>query len=254
MKLRELIESTLDISNDVEKIYRRYMSNDLPTLLSNGYNSLKPKVLSPDTVEKLLISPQAIEAFKKSPISISFYKKPPMYAPLEKTIYLNFDDDLIKHLLTYGSLEDIKKNIPQAKFMHIKQAATQETTEAIISHELSHWVRDALGNQYLDKSIRKFASRGGDENRKAVKQVNGGYNDPYLTNAEIDAQVHELLPLYKKYSKYWDEMTWNELMYLSTALHKRNQKLSPEDKEIWKRKMKSRMQREGILGVKMRNT
>lgn len=43
-------------------------------------------------------------------------------------------------------------------------------------------------------------------------------------------------------------------MYLSTALHKRNQKLSPEDKQIWKKKMKMRMQREGILGSNMRNT
>lgn len=254
MRFRELTESVVDISTDVEKIYRRYMANDLKLLLSNGPAALRPKILQPLTVEKMLVSPAAKEAFEKNPLTIVFYEREPMYVANTSTVYLNFDDDLIKHLDEFGSLPEIKQHVSPGKYIHLKQSATQETTEAIISHELSHWIRDSLGNRYIAKAATKFADRGGLTSKKAVKQWNGSYNDSYLSNSEIDGQVHELLPLYNKYKEHWEEMTWNELMYLSTALHKRNQNLSPEDKQIWKKKMKIRMQREGILGKKMRNT
>lgn len=249
-----LKESVLDISEDVKKIYRRYMANDLQTLLQHGPTKLRPKTLNPETVEKLLVSPSTKEAFSKNPVTIVFYEREPMYVAGSSTLYLNFDDDFIRHLSDYGSLTDVKQQVSSGKYVHLKQAATQETTEAIISHEMSHWVRDSLGNKFIRHAASKFADRGGSESKKAVKKWNGGYNDPYLSNAEIDGQVHELLPIYAKYKEHWEELTWNELMYLSTALHKRNQKLSPEDKQIWKKKMKMRMQREGILGSNMRNT
>lgn len=249
-----LNESVVDISVDVAKIYRRYMANDLTLLLTNGPSALRPKILHLQTVDKMLESSAAKEAFKKNPLTIVFYERVPMYDANTSTVYLNFDDDLIKHLDEFGSLPEIKQRVSPGKYIHLKQAATQETTEAIISHELSHWIRDSLGSRYIAKAAIKFADRGGLSSKKAIKQWNGGYNDPYLSNTEIDGQVYELLPLYNKYKAHWEELTWNELMYLSTALHKRNQTLSPEDKEIWKKKMKIRMQREGILGKKMRNT
>ena len=70
---------------------------------------------------------------------------------------------------------------------------------------------------------------------------------------EIQGQIHNIKQLHNSFSDKWNEMTFREMISLSPALNAVYNQLNSEQLTQWKRDLKTRMSREGLLGKMMRD-
>jgi hypothetical protein len=70
---------------------------------------------------------------------------------------------------------------------------------------------------------------------------------------EIQAQIHNVKQLYKKYKDIWDDLTFDNMLDLSPLLSSINNNFSGDIKTTWRKNLKIRMHREGLLGKNMVN-
>ena len=183
----------------------------------------------------LLKSPICKQAHDILPINIyAGIIKTACYIPEYKEIYVGISGNAFNFAcLQLDALPQSQKSMMLSEFTEIRIKST-------IQHELVHWIDDAMHNQHMSK-------RAGNHEQFA-KHVLGGKNNVGLGTIEVQAQVHQINLIRKKIGQArWDKLSWDKLLDFHSALRSLDNTLGAE----WRKIIKHRMAREGILGKNM---
>lgn len=157
-----------------------------------------------------------------------------MYVPSKKEIFVGVSNNAFNYsCLQLDALPQSQKSMMLSEFTEIRIKST-------IQHELVHWIDDAMNNQHMSK-------RSGDHEQFA-KHILGGKSHVGLGTIEVQAQVHQINLIRKRVGQVkWDNMSWDKLLDYHSALRSLDNLLGAE----WRKIIKHRMAREGILGKNM---
>ena len=270
--LTQLLEKTFDIDNDVTFIYNKYLKNIINDIAKKKLNN---KIIdnifsSKDTLiakisSKYLKCDDCIKAHNINPIDIyiglfndigsayahNFNKK-------DNKIFISLNVSVLRDLLYrdyvfYSYEKEIEKEY--------YKLLSAETLQAVIYHELSHWLSDSLYNWHItNKKALIYLDKKDIEIILKVPDVNISY-------FEIDAQVHSIKMLKKLIIKrlgdlkgnfIWNNKTMTNLADEYQTLHIIydivNKNYGSNISNIWIKNLKKRLDREKLLGKKMINT
>lgn len=172
------------------------------------------------------------------------------YNSIKKKITLSFNPDAIKALSKLDTYSDIVQK-------KIVSEISEDSIKSAIVHELSHWIRDSLNNNYLYNLVvdTKDFDRNDPKQMKKLQGIWGRRKDITASHFEIDAQVHGIKQI-KDLHTDWDVLTLLEdlfflypsLMEIGRLLYK---EFSPTAYTKWIKDLVKRMARENILGKSM---
>jgi len=249
--LREglMSEALISVDDDVNFIYDTYFRDGINKINKSGFVTpylFKSKILN----SSILKSKLSISANEKNPIIIylnndSFDGN--FYNPIKGIISIMLNKGAINYAMEYGG--DINKAMDSIYSNDVEKAKrfmnefTESKVKGSIHHELSHWIDDTLRVGRVSKAIDYSVKHNTTMDKRGVKR--------YLQPMEIDAVMHNIYQLKQEYSDIWDDLTFNELVNNSPALHSAAYNYTPEEKMRWRRLIRTRMNREGLLGKNM---
>lgn len=241
-----LYEKLTEIIEDVDWIYDKYFKKAYDYIEEN--NKLNTSLFISDIFSsKELISSICKKAHGINPVNIYINDDKNNsavnnYNPFEKKIHLGVNKSAIEHALAFDTLTDAINYLDDDRQ---KKSFTKEFKEATmkgsIHHELTHWVDDTFNNEHIKKKLEKNIERG-----IRIKNIN-------FTKFELQAQIHNIMQLKRKYEKIWDTFTFSEMIELSPSLSKTMNNNDFDAREKWIFSLKKRMYREGLLGKNMYN-
>jgi hypothetical protein len=234
-----LTEKLMEIDDDVDYIYDTYFRADLDRVWANNkiaHNSFPKRT----TDTSILKSPLCVKAHEINPTEIHINYGSNYYRSdqSKELISISVNSNLIDSALGFSTLDDFIRTYDTAKY-----DLSEEKIKGSIHHELVHWLDDSLHNRHLSKSISKYYEKNKDKNKV----------DVYLKTFEIQALIHNIKQMRRKYEDQWDELTFEELVKITPTLYHLYKNFTPEQKIVFTRKIKTRMSREGLLGKKMTN-
>lgn len=243
LKENFLMERLTEIDNDVDYIYDNYFKKDIEEIQRTNIVTIDMfKKSKLDT--SYLMSKDASIANKENPCLINInFGGINHYNPNEQIINLTINGNALSHVMNYkGNIELAKNELPERVQKRFKQEFTEEKLKGTINHELVHWIDDTLHNKHIQKTLEK------------AKETKGGIfrNKPISMNyLEIQAQIHNIKQAKRKHSENWDNLTFGDLLEIIPVLSIINNGLSFENREQWRKAIRRRMYREGLLGKKM---
>ena len=240
-----------DIEDDVEFLYS-FFKDDIEEIERTGMlkENMFPKRI---ITTAQLTSDKAKKANKINPCNIHindfvglftsyFFYKPKQdnndISIIGMRIHKNAFNLIIKD--TKGDL-----NIASEHYSGIEKEFTSTKIKGSIRHELTHWIDDTFNNSNI-KNILK-------NNGVMKKMKHKGYDNVNLLSFEIYAILQNIYQLKLDNSDIWDEITFDEMIYMINSLGSIKKNTSKKDFDIWKRKIKRKMYKEGILGKNMIN-
>ena len=234
-----LTEKLMEIDDDVDYIYDTYFRADLDRVWANNkiaHNSFPKRT----TDTSILKSPLCVKAHEINPTEIHINYGSNYYRSdqSKELISISVNSNLIDSALGFRTLDDFIRTYDTAKY-----DLSEEKIKGSIHHELVHWLDDSLHNRHLSKTISKYYEKNKDKNNV----------DVYLKTFEIQALIHNIKQMRRKYEDQWDELTFEELVKITPTLYHLYKSFTPEQKVMFTRKIKIRMSREGLLGKKMAN-
>ena len=234
-----LTEKLMEIDDDVDYIYDTYFRADLDRVWANNkitHNSFPKRT----TDTSILKSPLCVKAHEINPTEIHINYGSNYYRSdqSKELISISVNSNLIDSALGFSTLDDFIRTYDTAKY-----DLSEERIKGSIHHELVHWLDDSLHNRHLSKTISKYYEKNKDKNKV----------DVYLKTFEIQALIHNIKQMRRKYEDQWDELTFEELVKITPTLYHLYKNFAPEQKIVFTRKIKTRMSREGLLGKKMAN-
>lgn len=246
--LRESIlsEKLTNVDIDVDMLYDKYFNSAIETIEKTGVvNSDLFKQFETDT--SILISKDSIKCHELNPCVIKINPGTNFYNPIHKIIGIGYAKNAYDFVMNNGD-GNIKNSLPylrdesQQKIL-IKEF-TEERIKGSIHHELAHWIDDTLNNKHIEARVNKARE-------KNTTSLGGIPVD--ATRMEIQGQIHNVKQLYNKYKDIWNDISFQDMLYMSPSLTSVNNKFSGERKAKWRKELKLRMNREGLLGKNMVN-
>lgn len=246
--LREgiLSEKLTDVDTDVDMLYDKYFRHDVEKAQSTG-------VITPDmfkefeTDTSILSSPDAFTCHELNPCVIKINPGLNYYNPKYKIIGIGHSKNALNFIMDYAD-GNIKNAINYLNDERQKKNLSMEFTEprvkGSIHHELAHWIDDTLNNKHIEARIDKAREYN-------TRDLGGVPVDS--TKMEIQAQIHNVKQLHNKHKDVWDKISFQDMLDMSPSLDNINHKLTGEIKIKWRRELKHRMNREGLLGKNMTN-
>ena len=246
--LREglLFEKLSEIDSDVDFIYDNYFKTDVDEIDRTGIIT-NTMFRRSEIDTSILKSADCIEAHKLNPCEIKINYGSNFYRPSTNTISVSVSSSALNFVrdeangdikLAADSLFDIlQKNTIVREF-------NEERIKGSIHHELAHWIDDTFHNRHITNRLNK-----------AMELKNRNINNLPVnaSKMEVHAQMHNIKQLHNKYKNVWDELTFNDMLALSSLLSSINNQLSSDIRKKWHRDLKVRMNREGLLGKNMVN-
>lgn len=240
---RFIVEKLTDVDSDVDLIYDLFFKKDIEEIEKTGVVT-ESMFKTAETDTSILKSEEAIKGHQIAPCQILINNKVNGYDPINNKIYISAHFGAVGVAL--GDEGDIMK---AAKWMGSERTSflrefTKEKIKGSIHHELVHWLDDIFHGGHIKRRVEKqlkFGTRdlGG-------KPVNA-------EKFEIQAQIHNIKQLHNSFGDSWDEMTFTDMINLSPSLSLVYNSLRGEHLKEWKRNLKTRMSREGLLGKNMRD-
>lgn len=244
-------EKLYDIESDSDYIYNKYIKNFVDRVINNNLNKFEL-----DTVNnvnnycrlavcqsKELTSSDCMEAHRLKPIQIEIAIKEDnsRYIYNENRILIFISPTNIKKVLGVN----VKNKVDKHLVVLFKNGGL---FKYVLTHELSHWVRDALSNKYLSKYDMVAL-------KKQITIIQYLKTDVSLSHIEIDAQVHTIKQIKSIVGeKRWNKMLLEQLVELYPSLKLIYEKLMMSNGRLvvnWERSLIKRMHREGLMGDKM---
>jgi hypothetical protein len=249
--LRESIlsEKLTDVDTDVDMLYDKYFKEDIDTIERTGLVTVN-MFEKFETNTSILTSPDSIKCHELNPCIIKINVSNNYYQPNNKIISIGVSKNAYNFVIDYadGNIESAAEAIKYSQGEHQRKAFIKEFTEArvkgSIHHELAHWIDDTLNNQHLKARINKAMERN-------TRDLGGIPVD--ATKMEIQGQIHNVKQLYNKYKDIWDKISFQDMLELSPPLYSINNRFTGETKVKWRKELKLRMNREGLLGKNMTN-
>lgn len=141
-----------------------------------------------------------------------------------------------------------KENIDKSRHKLYKNEFTEGRVKASIAHELTHWMDDALHDNFLTKRLKKAYAMKLQNSPDWEKVRQGGEDDTYLSDYEVNAVINGIAELKRQNEDVWNELTWEDLKNMYSTLDNLDNRLGLE----WRKKIFKRLAREGLLGDRMR--
>lgn len=245
-----LFESISDSEPDVDYVYNTFFKKDIDSIKKTG-------IVTPDmfkqnehdlTTEILNNSKECIRAHDINPCTIVINdRKFPInsYDPIDNRIAISINFSALDACLDEnGILSDAYKYIQDDQIDSFNMEFEEHRIKGSIHHEIAHWVDDSLNNNHIKKRIHKQIKY----NTANLKNIPVAFS-----NMEIHGQIHNIKQIYNKYKDKWDTMTFDDVINLSPSLMVANKTQPIELRDEWKKKIKKRMYREGLLGKTMIN-
>lgn len=235
-------EGVFNIDKDVDNLYNLYFKDDI-----DEFN--KTKVLNNNLFKRFelttndLSSDVCVKANEINPCTILINYGLNYYKPSKNIISISVSREAT-NLIDFvgGNINDTISELTPQSFKMIKQEFSEEKMKGSIRHELIHWLDDSLNNKHIDKKLNRAM--------ELYKPMNKTINTHYL---EINAQIGNIQELKRKYSNYWDIMSFDDMIKLSPSLNNILNNLPKSKLDKWIKSLKKRMYREGLLGKKMYN-
>jgi hypothetical protein len=153
------------------------------------------------------------------------------YNPQKKVIQIGISENAVLGLFQYRYFSTSVRAQLETEF-------SKEKIKSTIRHELTHWLDDSLNNLHMSK----IAQIGDPE--KFIKFLKSGQQDISLGHIEVNAVVSQIAEIKRMLGrKKYERLSWDELMSLHPSLKMLNTKMGAP----WRRKIASRMSREGLL-------
>lgn len=251
-----IFEKTFPTAKDVDYIYKTYYADMFRQVKNGTWDGIFQERYFPSTD---LPSAMAKKASKINPVTIwvaVFNKKGNSYNPTGQLISITTEETAFRLLLSnYGSIKSSLDMVRDNQRQPLSSEYDGTKLRTSISHELSHWFDDTFHNQHLYKMLGKGQAvnleKGEAERSKVLTR---GKPNIFMTPYEINAQIHQIKELKRKYRRQWDKLSFDEMMVLDNTIGGNANKLSPGNFAIWKRHILKRMAREGLLGASMTRT
>lgn len=239
-----IFEKLTEVDDDVDLIYDLYFKKDIEEIEKTGIvKSSMFQMAETDT--SILKTEESIKGHEIAPCKIFINNKLNGYDPLKKVIFISVNLGAFNFALDEGG--DIKKAsifLSSNQRNSFLKEFSKEKIKGSIHHELTHWLDDVFHNQHIANRIKKQISAGTrDIGRRPVNSE----------KFEIQSQIHNIKQLYRSFSHVWDEMTFRDMISLSPPLNTVYNQLNADYLKQWKRDLKTRMSREGLLGKMMRD-
>jgi hypothetical protein len=243
--LREslITEAIHNIDDDVDLIYDTFFGNDIEKLFNT--RKLTDDMFNKDKTDtSILQNPLCVEAHQKNPCRILINYGENVYNPINNIISMTVNPAAINFLKSQNNdLDRSLNSLSKEDVRLFKTDFSEEKIKASIHHELTHWLDDVFYNKRIKRATDKFI--------KKNKRV-GKNNIPIDADTlEIQAQIHNIHQLKRKYNDIWNSLTFNEMMTMSSTLKTIFNSLPEKYRYKWVRDLKTRMYREGLLGEKM---
>lgn len=238
-----IVEKLTDVESDVDLIYDLFFKKDIEQIEKTG--KVTESMFKPaESDTSILKSVEGVNGHQISPCQIIINRNINGYDPINKTIYISFHLGALRYALEDdGDIKKATETMGDDKNSFLREF-TKEKVKGSIHHELVHWLDDTFHNQHIKKRIEKQLSTG---------TRNLGGRPVNAEKFEIQAQIHNIKQLHNSYKDTWNSMTFNQMVTLSPSLNLIYRSLSSDDLKRWKRDLKTRMSREGLLGNKMRD-
>lgn len=246
-----LTEKLIEINGDVDFLYDEYFKNIIDEIKSTNkipYDKIKNSKTEIST--DMLSDELSRKAHQLNPCTIKINDilervSSNYYNPYEKIISIKISPNAINYGVEYN---DIKIATEELDDIKSKRSFLNEFTEARIKgsiyHELSHWIDDSLHNTRIKKALdNNFKKNTG----KPIKNVN-------FTDFEIQAQIHNILQLKRNNEDNWNNLSFEDMIYLSPSLTSiyYSKNVDDSDRINWLKRLKLRMNRENLLGKNMK--
>jgi 8-oxo-dGTP pyrophosphatase MutT (NUDIX family) len=243
-----LTEKLTNVDSDVDLLYDKYFKTDIDELNRTGIitkEMFETNVIGDDT--NILNSEDSIKANETNRCELIInYRLGNAYRPSTKTIFLSANRNAINYVLNDFN-GDYKKALDSLKgsnqYDTFKMEFTEERIKGSIHHELAHWIDDTNNNQHINKRTQIATKLG-------TRDIN---NVPVnSTKMEIQGQIHNIKQVYNKYKENWNELSLKDLFNLTPTLNIVFNNLKDSFKKQWLKDLILRMNRENLLGDKMR--
>jgi len=254
-----LLEKTFDIDEDVDYVwdngYRQLVTDyiDNPARFYKIANNAQTQKFY-SIKSSSLPSQFAIKATNNNPIviNIGLYRSN-SYQPNNKVIELTLNYSAVNYLNITGlDNSDSINEVPQ-----IVNEFNEESLKASIAHEITHWLEDSLHNSKIKKALQQYKNQ---INKSKLSNFNKNFIDVFkLTSGhELESVIHEIKQIKRNVSEdKWNNMTFKDLASIKPKFNhyfnKIQQKLDKDQIQDFVKKFYSRLNREGLLGNKMRN-
>lgn len=250
-----LSERLMDVGDDVNYIYDNYFRAFIEeTELTRKLNmeTLISGVISTSELK----SPLATKANKINQCDIAINEKEHgfrnFYHPIKKLISLGVNASAFQFAIGSHSgfidraARGLAVDFGETKSKVFLKEFSESKIKGSIHHELAHWIDDTLHNSHIKHRALKVKEGGVTDMTIKGLPINADY-------LEIQAQIHNVLQLKNKYEDIWDDITFMDLVEISPTLHGVYNTLKNSVRDKWIRDLKTRMYREGLLGVNMIN-
>lgn len=243
--LRKILNEKLtDVEVDVDAIYDKYFKNGVDEIART--NRLTKNIFSKHEIKtSSLVSEDAVKANELNPCDIFINYGSNFYRPSDSLISIGYSKGAFDFIMDNGN-GDIGEALTYLDDKNQKLSLIKEFTEerikGSIHHELVHWIDDTLHNRHITKRIGKAL-------QQKTRDING--IPVNATKMEIQAQIHNIKQLYNKYKDSWNKITFDQMLDLSPSLKFIYKNLPSQFKNEWRRNIKRRMAREGLLGKNM---
>lgn len=265
MRINDIItEALLEMDSDIDRLYDKFFKKVIDEInefnpdsfqlvdrirdlyaKSNGYP------LSKLIKDGIITNKKVIEANNKEPTILYIMTgygnvyRPRVSSNYQSEIHIDFNDQAYSIVKSFYMGYDNIQGMADALFSGKQRSQfvnefTPAKIKASINHEFAHFVDDILNNKHLSGKLSispKFTQY-------------SLANTPFDTYMEIEGQIHNIKQLKRTLTDKWDLMTFDDLFQYSQAIEPK--KLTGKALDRWKKRIKKRMAREGLLGQSMR--
>ena len=260
-----ITEKTFAIGADVDLIYKKYFKKVIDTFNKKDIKVFRKLMKKHEDgmayafgfdSSHMLKSKKCKEAHKLNPVYIhsGVFTDGSSYSPkrtgYDARVSLSLNHNVVELILSMG-LEKLQMNFDDDNtFERFKGEMSASSIKGTIYHELSHWLNDTLHNQNINKRLTKSRETHNPAIIKRFDKVN-------FTDFELDAQVHALKQMKRDYRKDWDKLSWYDIVQRKSFFDvwfKQLKSSSPKVQKKMHQLMIKRLNREKLLGKKMKTT
>lgn len=249
MKIGELLaESLATIDEDVNWIYDKFFRADIEELSRTGIITFfmfgEQEISSADLKTEL-----CKQAHRENPVRILINSDSSggnLYSPTLQYVSITVNWNAANYARHHfnGDVREAHANLAGRQKEMFNTEFTEERIKGTIHHELAHWVDDSLHAKHIQKRI-DWATKNKKRDLSKKVPIN-------LDPIEIHAQIHNIYQLKNKFPEKWDSMTFDDMISYVPSLMIISSELSPDHLKEWKKLLKKRMHREGLLGKRMK--
>jgi hypothetical protein len=243
-----LNEKLVNIDDDVDSLYNKYFKFDIDEISKTGIIT-KQMFKRFETTTDILKTEEAIKANEINHCKIIInqdIQSSNYYNPFERIISISINKNAFDFVIDdfNGNLNKANENLEGTDLYGVLlNEFSEHKIKGSIHHELSHWIDDTINKKHIIKRLEKQIKIG-------TRDIN---NIPInATKMELQAQIHNIKQFYNQHKNEYNELTLIDLFKKIPTLHTIFKSLKSPYREQWLKDLIKRMNREGLLGKKMR--